>query len=217
MEAVLASAARLQQAVPDAVMVGGSAAALYAHHRLSYDHDHVVADLRSRYDAVLDAMEATKGWVLAQRYSKRPLTILGSMDGVDAGVRQLRRARPLEVERVAVAADQTVVVPTYEEIVRVKGWLVLQRRATRDYLDIAALTDVTTVPVAASVLRNMDDYYDAGEEGTVAVLLAQALARPEPRDRAVTAELGTYKGLARRWHDWAAVEAVCRQVAQEMI
>ena len=36
---VLESAARLQEVVPDAVLVGGSAAALWANHRFSYDHD----------------------------------------------------------------------------------------------------------------------------------------------------------------------------------
>ena len=39
---VLASAARLQEVVPDAVLVGGSAAALHAGHRDSFDHDHVL-------------------------------------------------------------------------------------------------------------------------------------------------------------------------------
>ena len=60
---VLESAARLQEVVPDAVRVGGSAAALWANHRSSYDHGHVLTDLRERFDAVLDAIEATDGWV----------------------------------------------------------------------------------------------------------------------------------------------------------
>jgi DNA-binding transcriptional regulator YiaG len=42
---VLESAARLQAVVPDAVLVGGSAAALWASHRTLFDHDHVLADL----------------------------------------------------------------------------------------------------------------------------------------------------------------------------
>lgn len=40
---------RLQAVVPDAVLVGGSAAALYAGHRDSFDHDHVLPDLVERY------------------------------------------------------------------------------------------------------------------------------------------------------------------------
>ena len=45
---VLESAARLQEVVPEAVLVGGSAAALHAGHRDSFDHDHVLADLVDR-------------------------------------------------------------------------------------------------------------------------------------------------------------------------
>jgi phage major head subunit gpT-like protein len=58
---VLEAAARLQELVPDAVLVGGSAAALYAGHRDSYDHDHVVADLADRFDAVLEAVSSSAG------------------------------------------------------------------------------------------------------------------------------------------------------------
>jgi len=35
--------------VPDAVLVGGSAAAHHADHRVSFDDDHVVTDLRQRF------------------------------------------------------------------------------------------------------------------------------------------------------------------------
>jgi hypothetical protein len=74
---VLASAARLQEVVPDAVLVGGSAAALHAGHRDSFDHDHVVADLVDRYESVLEAVEATEGWATSVRASKPPFTIIG--------------------------------------------------------------------------------------------------------------------------------------------
>lgn len=57
---VLESAARRQQAVPDAVLVGRSTAALHAAHRDSFDHDHVLPDLVERYEIVLEAVEATE-------------------------------------------------------------------------------------------------------------------------------------------------------------
>jgi hypothetical protein len=44
-EALLSSAARLQKILPEAILVGGTAAALYAHHRVSLDADHVAPDL----------------------------------------------------------------------------------------------------------------------------------------------------------------------------
>ena len=97
-EAVLEAAVRLQELVPDAVLVGGTAAAYRAHHRISLDDDHVVVDLRSRFDAVLSALEDTAGWVTAR--IERPVMILGRLDGIETGVRNLVHRRPLEVETI---------------------------------------------------------------------------------------------------------------------
>ena len=101
LRAVLAAAARLEELVPDAVLVGGTAAAYHAGHSESLDDDHVVADLQGRFDEVLAALEATDGWVTAR--VKRPVLILGRLDGVETGIRNLIRARPLEVEEVTVS------------------------------------------------------------------------------------------------------------------
>jgi len=102
---VLASLCRLQTVLPDAVVVGGTASALYARHRFSFDHDHVLPDLRERFDAVLEELEAVAGWETAR--VRRPVLILGSLDGVETGVRQLRRAHPLET---AVGLNRFAVV-----------------------------------------------------------------------------------------------------------
>ena len=112
LRAVLQSAAKLQEIVPDAVLVGGSAAALYAGHRDSFDHDHVLQDLVDRYGIVLDAVEASEGWATSIRSSKPPFTVLGSLDGVEAGLRQLRRSLPVETTEYDLGDGRTVVVPT---------------------------------------------------------------------------------------------------------
>ena len=216
MRRVFESAARLQQVVPDAVMVGGSAASLYTRHRVSFDHDHVVADLSERYDAVLDAVEATDGWVLSSRHSRRPNTIMGSLDGVEAGLRQLRRARPLEVEAITLDNGAELRVPTYEEMVRIKGWMLLQRRSVRDYLDVAALADATSPQYAAQVLNDLDSYYEASKSDSAATSLALALASPQPSDIRTVNELARYKGLSPKWQDWSEVTAVCHAIAEEM-
>ena len=57
-EELLSSAARLQQILPEAVLVGGTAAAIHAEHRFSLDADHVLTDLRVRFDAVLQQLES---------------------------------------------------------------------------------------------------------------------------------------------------------------
>ena len=75
-EELLSSAARLQKIVPGAVLVGGTAAAAYAHHRVSVDHDHTLPDLRERFDEILAALESVAGWKTAR--VRRPVLVLGS-------------------------------------------------------------------------------------------------------------------------------------------
>lgn len=219
LEDVLRSAAHLQELVPEAVLVGGTAAAAHTGHRLSFDHDHVLIDLAERYGAVLEAVEASEGWATSVRASSPPLTLLGSLDGVEAGLRQLRRSRPLEVERLALPGGRSVVVPTLPEMVRVKAYLVVQRNATRDYLDTAALGDRLGAADAVAVLSQIDGYYAdrSDTEGSVLTALVQRLADPAPRDPSVTTELSAYKGLDPRWHEWASVLDACHVLADGLL
>jgi hypothetical protein len=218
LQRVLESAARLQQLVPDAVLVGGSAAALHAGHRESFDHDHVLVDLDQRYAQVVEAVEASDGWATSVRASRPPMTIMGSLDGIQAGLRNLRRTRPLETVRIEVAPGAIVTAPTAEEALRVKAYLVVQRNAVRDYLDVVALAEHIGVDHAGEILRHIDDYYDdrSQQAGSVRTSLALALADPKPVDVDVIAELPRYRGLDPRWHDWAAVVAACRDLALEV-
>lgn len=218
LQEVLESAARLQQVVPDAVLVGGSAAALHAGHRESFDHDHVLVDLDQRYAQVLEAVEASEGWATSVRASRPPLTIMGSLDGVQAGLRNLRRTRPLETVSIDVAPGTSVIVPTLEEMLRVKAYLVVQRNVVRDYLDVVAITDHMGIARAGEVLRGIDDYYDdlSQEPGSVRTSLALALVQPSPRDVDVIPELPRYRGLDPRWHEWSSVVAACATLALEV-
>lgn len=215
--AVLESASRLQQMVPDAVLVGGSAAALYAGHRDSYDHDHVLADLRDRFDVVLEALESVGEWVTNRVVPGK--VILGQLGDIEAGVRQLIRTRPLETTQVTLPSGGVLTVPTAEETLRVKGFLIVRRNQTRDYLDVAALADRYGLHEAAAVLAGIDDYYadQHGEGRGVAAQLIRQLADPRPKDASVARELDAYRNLAVRWTDWGEVRAVCRQLAAEML
>ncbi len=209
---VLMAAARLQELVPDAVLVGGSAAVYHAGHRISLDDDHVVADLRDRFDEVLAALEDTDGWVTAR--VRRPVLILGRLDGVDTGIRNLIRRRPLEVEELTIA-DRVVRVPTLAEITRIKGWLCLIRNTTRDHLDVVALSDRLGVDSTVDVVLSLDDYYQdqMGPGGMrVATQLAKQLADPRPDDLD-DVDLSTYRNLDRRWQDWGAVTDAARRIA----
>jgi hypothetical protein len=214
---VLRSAARLQQLVPDAVLVGGSAAVLYARHRISYDHDHVLADLSHRFDAVLEALEADPDWVLNRAVPGKIL--LGTLGGIEVGIRQLIRKRPLETQAVEVPDGGTVVAPTPEETLRIKAYLLVKRNQVRDHIDVAALADRFGIEWAAVTLAKIDSFYDEGAPGedVVAAQVVRQLGAPRPADSRTTANLGQYKDLAPRWQSWDAVVAQCQAIADAII
>lgn len=214
---VLRSAARLQQLVPDAVLVGGSAAVLYAQHRTSDDHDHVLADLTERFDAVLGALEADPDWVLNRAVPGKLL--LGSLGDIEVGIRQLVRQRPLETQIVNVPGGGTVVAPTPEEALRIKAYLLVKRNQTRDYIDVAALADRFGIGWAADTLANIDDFYGEGSptENAVASQVVRQLGQPCPADSRTTAQLGRYKELAEKWQSWPTIVAQCQAIADAMV
>ncbi|GAB3857990.1 hypothetical protein GCM10028801_17260 [Nocardioides maradonensis] len=214
---VLASAARLQTLVPDAVLVGGSAAAYHAHHRLSFDHDHVLADLRDRFDVVLEALESDPEFVFNRATPGK--IILGSLGEIEVGVRQLIRERPVEFEEVSVTDGATVRVPTLEETLRIKAYLIVKRNQVRDHLDVAALADTMGIDAAADTLADIDDYYtDPAKSGEpVRDQLTRQLGLPRPKDTRTIDELPRYKGLVPRWQDWADVTHQLQALAAAMI
>lgn len=214
---VLESAARLQELVPDAVLVGGSAAAMYAGHRDSFDHDHVLADLAVRFDAVLEAVESQDGWVTNRVAAGK--IILGELGGIETGIRQLIRRTPLEVTTVTLPSGHVLTVPTADETLRVKAFLIVRRNQTRDYLDVAALADHFGIVKSGAVLARIDDFYadQHGDGDGVASQVARQLADPRPTDVSTTRSLRNYKNLDPRWQDWAAVVAMCRALAEAMV
>jgi hypothetical protein len=215
--ALLESAAHLQKLVPGAVLVGGTAAIFYADHRESSDHDHVLADLSDRFEMVLEAVEEDEGWATNRVTPGK--VILGNLDGIEAGVRQMIRKTPLEVATVSLPSGAELTVPTIEETLRIKAFLIVRRNQTRDYLDLAALSEHLGVGRAAEVLMRIDDYYaDQHEEGEgVASQLVRQLSDPQPADRAVIDQLSSYRRLRKRWSDWNTVAEILGAVAAQMV
>ncbi len=214
---LLESAAHLQRLVPGAVLVGGAAAILYADHRESRDHDHVLGDLADRFEMVLEAVEGDEGWA-TNRVTPGKL-ILENLDGIEAGVRQMIRKRPLEIAEVELPSGESVTVPTLEETLRIKAFLAVRRNQARDYLDLAALADRLGAERAAAVLNQIDDYYadQLDSDDGVASQLVRQLADPQPADRSVIDQLPSYRRLRKRWSDWSAVVDVLRDVAARMV
>lgn len=211
-ERVLSAASHLQRILPDAVLVGDTASALAAHHRVSVDADHVVTDLRRRFDQVLAQLESVAGWKTAR--IRRPVQILGSLDGIETGVRQLIREAPLETTRARYLGHE-ITVPTEAEMLRIKAVLILKRNATRDYLDFAALSEKLGEAAAISALSSFDRLYPqpSGESALQQLIVQLAHAKPYDLEEM---RLNEYKRLTPRWHDWQEVQRVCGRCATRL-
>jgi len=196
-ERLLAAERHLQALVPGAVLVGGTAAALHAGHRVSLDGDHVLTDLRERFDAVLTELEEVAGWRTAR--VRRPVLILGSLEGVLTGIRQLRRTRPLETEEI-----DGLRVPTLAEMARVKAWLLATRLTVRDYLDTVVLFERLGEVGVRDALRSLDELYPQPSGTSVLAEVAERLGAAEPLDLAEI-DLASYRGLRAPWNHWAHV------------
>jgi hypothetical protein len=201
----------IQRHFPEAVLVGGTAAALHAHHRVSLDVDSVLTDLRSNFPEVLRRLEELAGW--RSRRLRPPVLVLGQLEGVDVGIRQLRRALPLETQTV-----DGILVPTLPEMLRVKGWLVVTRNALRDYLDFCALADTLGSGVEQA-LADMHTYYPQPDDADPTLLqLAKQLAEPKPYDVADGGpELTDWRELQPPWTDWDYVQGFCRRIAGRLM
>lgn len=214
---ILESAADLQEKIPDAVLVGGSVSALYAGHRTSYDHDHILADLRDRHEAILDALEEEDEWVTNRVVPGK--LILGQLGDIEAGVRQLIRKVPLEVSEVSLPSGKMLTVPTKEEALRIKAFLIVKRNQVRDYLDVAAMSNRYGADFAADTLERIDQYYTdpLREDYPVATQLIRQLGHPEPKDARTIDRLARYKDLNPRWHKWENTEQILAEVSALMV
>ncbi len=183
-ERLLAAERHLQYLVPGTVLVGGTAAALHARHRVSVDGDHVLSDLRE------------------------PVLILGQLDGILTGVRQLRRTRPLETEEVAGLR-----IPTLSEMARIKAWLLVTRNTVRDYLDTVVLCERLGDRGVAQAMGSLDEIYRQPTQASPLAEVVERLAAAAPRD-VTEVDLRRYRALQPPWTDWGHVATRGRQWAE---
>jgi hypothetical protein len=170
---------------------------LLAGHRRSADGDHVLRDLRERFDDVLLALEAAAGWRTERVL--RPVLILGQMDGILTGIRQLRRTRPLETEEV-----EGLRIPTLAEMARVKAWLLATRHTVRDYLDTVVLFERLGEHGVEAALQPFDAIYAQLTGSSPLAEVAERLAAAAPSDLGAV-DLATYRGLVAPWTQWEHV------------
>ncbi|MBI4660443.1 MAG: hypothetical protein HY735_16525 [Verrucomicrobia bacterium] len=189
------------------VVIGGTAAALHCEHRYSLDVDCVSPFLAERYSKVSEALAAWDGWTLLRQ--NPPDFILGERCGVELAVRQSRRSAPLQTTTV-----KGISVPTLCEMLRIKAFLMVQRRATRDYVDFAALSSKLPENTALRALAYLNCVYGGGIQ-TIVTCFAEA-CEGQPLDLQAV-PLGSYRGLRSPYTHWSFVAEVCRRFGRQLI
>lgn len=190
------------------VAIGGMAAALHCDHRYALNVDCVSPRLAERFSEVTDSLENWDGWRTHRK--NPPHIILGTRDGVELAVRQSRREVPLQTTTI-----QGLCLPTIREMLRVKAFLMVERRATRDYVDFAALAAQLDDEAGLKALSYLNCLYGGGGAQTVVTRLAEA-CEVQPLDLQAV-PLGSYRGLRSPFTNWSFVSDRCRRLGRQLI
>jgi hypothetical protein len=209
-EAVLEAGRALQNRLADLapVSVGDTAVALHCEHRISLDVDVVTPRLREHFDEVSENLERWEGW--RTNRLNPPVLILGERGGIELGIRQLRRTIGLETTTV-----RGLLIPTAGEMLRVKAFLLTERRATRDFVDVAALVLRLGPAAALEAVEFLDLIYGQRSPQTWISAFAEA-CEGEPVDLP-SVSLSTYKGLRAPLNDWPFVAGRCRNLGRSVL
>ncbi len=209
-ERLISAQVIFQSHFPESVLTGGTAAALHVNHRVSIDADYVLSDLKKRFADILKKVEQEAGWKTNR--IEPPVLILGNFQGVRTGIRQLIRSKPLETTLV-----RGLRIPTIPECLRIKGYLIVKRNTTRDFIDFIALYDRLGVKESIEALDSLDFCYPQMENATsISQQLAIQLAEPKPWDFD-QADLSHYKSLKKPYTDWTEVKKRIFSAAQRLM
>ncbi len=203
---------RAHHEVHGSVAVGGAICALFSHHRKSTDIDFVLSDLNIRFQEIRGHLFELPGWQEAR--VRVPVLILGSLDGIEVGYRQLRRTAPLETQEIQTP-EGALVIPTLEELLRIKAFLAYERDYTRDFVDFAELSCLLEIDEVVTALSSLDEKYAWERQPTIIVEVIKALLQPDPHDRD-THGFETLRFLAPKLKTWNEVAEKCRAIGRHL-
>jgi len=205
-EKILEAQQKIQKLFPECVLVGGSAVAMKRKHRVSFDADNVMEELKHNFEKILEKLESLSGW--KTKRLRPPVLILGRFEGIDVGIRQLIRKKPLEIEII-----NGIKIPTDKELLRIKAWLIVTRNAVRDYVDFVALCDGMSKEDMLDAMDSFDECYPQPENcEKTSFQLIRMLALSKPYDL-TDINLNMYKGIVSPYNSWQYIKKRCKQIS----
>jgi hypothetical protein len=128
----------------------------------------------------------------------------------EIGLRQLRRAEPLEAVEY-----RGLWVPTLPEMIRVKAFVLSDRRAVRDYVDLCALIETAGLQTAIEAMAPFTRLYQGISSAGALTSFAEAV-HDDPVD-AAEVDLKTWRSLKPAYADLKSVLERCRRFAVETV
>jgi heme transporter len=128
---------------------------------------------------------ATRGVHPVTLWRGRLLVALDALEAeADADDTRFERRSPVETTHVQLPTGDRLQIPTGAETLRLKGYLIMSRNSSRDYVEFAELVDAMEAETAAVVLAGMDRYYccQSPKRQWIATQLVRRLADPHPSD-----------------------------------
>lgn len=200
--------------VEGSVALGGTICSLFVHHRTSTDIDFVLSDLSKRFDEIRNHLVSLANW--KEKRISIPLIILGTLDGVRVGYRQLRRTTPLETQIIETPLGE-LVVPTVEELLRTKAFLCYNRNYTRDFVDFAELSYLFEIDEVVLILSDLDRRFSWEKQPTIIIEVLKKLLSPEPHD--LEDKIHGFKKLRflkPKLKTWPEVAARCQEIGKPL-
>lgn len=198
--------------IDGSVAVGGSICSLFTHHRESVDIDFFMTNLIQRFDEVRQDLLEIPEWKEAR--VAVPVLILGSLHGVEVGFRQLRRTVPLDTQ-IVETPDGNLIVPTINELLRIKAFLCYNRNYTRDFVDFAELSCLKDNKTVVDVLSDLDEKFGWEKQPSIVVEVIKKLLLPNPHD--LEDEKHGFKKLRflePKLKTWPEVAAKCQEIGR---
>ena len=107
-------------------------------------------------------------------------------------------------------------IPTAEEILRIKAFLIVKRNTTRDFIDFIALIDHLGTRRSLEALATLDSCYPQKGDQSVSQQLVLQLAEPKPWDLHQT-DLSSYKKLKAPYTDWDEIQKRALAASQKIL
>ncbi|MGB3284346.1 MULTISPECIES: MMPL family transporter [Mycolicibacter] len=128
----------------------------------------------------------------------------------------LTRCRPMETAAVQLPTGDRLQVPTCAETLRLKGYLLMSRNSPRDYRELAELVDVLDPQTVAAALGGVDRYY-SGQPADRQWMATQLVCRLADPEPVEREVDNSGDGAPPAGTEWEHVRARCLAVAVSML